>query len=158
MTDGSVEEDTNIGGVCYDAADGALDFFGSSVPELIQRSWGRMFGEEQVIGQAELALLVVALRLWEGRLRDRQLIMMVDGDAARQGTIRGYSPSIASAHLIAELWLCIAAFGTDPWFDRVPGPSNLADGPSRLQTDQVRKLGGREVAVRPSDWRAVTIR
>ena len=128
------------------------------MPEQVHKSWGRMLGTGQVVGQAELASMVVALRLWAGRLQDRQLIMMVDNDAARQGAIRGYSPSIASAHLIPELWLCIAASGMDPWFDRVHGPSNLTDGPSRLQTDLVRRLGGRDVAVRQSDWRAVTIR
>ena len=88
-------------------------------------------------------------------MRGRQVIAVVDNDSARDAAVRGYSPSLPSVFLVAALWQALARAKTDVWFDRVPGASNLADGPSRLDYELVRELGAVQVHVRESDWEAV---
>ena len=139
----------------FDPVDGTLEFFGDRVPEDVARSWGRRAGDEQVIGQAELAPMVLAMRLWQGVLVDRDVLAFVDNDSAKDAAVRGYNPSLPSAFLVAELWRCIAAAGARPWFERVAGPSNPADGPSRLDFAAVIRRGGRRRELGGELWACV---
>ena len=63
LTDGAVEESVTVGAVLDDRTTGVLEFFGSRVPDIVAASWGRSCGREQVIGQAEIAPLVLAARI-----------------------------------------------------------------------------------------------
>ena len=98
------------------------------------------------MGQAEIAPVLVALKVWEKHLRDQHAVFYIDNDAARQGLIRGYSPSKASCKLISAAWLEVARLRTMIWFARVPTRSNIADLPSRgkiasaFAADDVTKL------------------
>ena len=73
------------------------------------------------------------------------MILFVDNDGARHALIKGYTPSLASAHLVASFWESEAALASYCWVERVPSPSNIADGPSRLSFDEVVGLGGRVI-------------
>ena len=103
-----------------------------------------------------MAPIVLAGRLWQEAIRGRHVLVFVDNDSARDAAIRGYSPSLPSALLVGELWQTMAAAAAVPWFDRVPGPSNLADGPSRLDFDAVLALGAVVRQLTSEHWRAVT--
>ena len=64
--------------------------------------------------------------------------------------ILGYSPIVSSARIIAEAWLEDALGAT--WCDVVmvrprPGPSNIADGPSRMKFEEIDRVGSRRVPV-----------
>ena len=142
FTDGAVESIVTVGGALFDPRDGAVRFFGLVVPEWVCRERGRVGGEGQVIGQAELASILLAKRLWAARLEGARTIFFIDNNSAREGLIRGYSPIVASARIIAESWLEDSLAASFPWYDRVPGPSNVADGPSRLDFDEIVKMGG----------------
>ena len=126
-----------------DPGSGLIEFFGERVPAAVEQSWGRGCGRDQVIGQAEIAPLVVSAILWSEVIRERQVIAVVDNDSAKDAAIRGYSPSLPSVFLVAALWKAVAAANATPWFDRVPAPSNIADGPSRLDFKAVEDLGGK---------------
>jgi len=136
LTDGAVEDFSSIGEVIIDPGSGLIEFFGERVPAAVEQSWGRGCGRDQVIGQAEIAPLVVSAILWSEVIKERQVIAVVDNDSAKDAAIRGYSPSLPSAFLVAALWKAVAAANAIPWFDRVPGPSNIADGPSRFTSRQ----------------------
>ena len=71
LTDGAVEDCVTVGAVLDDRTTGVLEVFGASVRDTVAARWGRMCGREQVIGQAEIAPLVLAARIWEDRLRGR---------------------------------------------------------------------------------------
>jgi len=103
LTDGAVEDIVTVGGVLDDRQAGVLEHFGAEVPRAVAKSWGRTGGREQVIGQTEVAPLVLAGRVWKRRIEDRQVIAVVDNDSARDAAIRGYSPSLPSAYLVAQL-------------------------------------------------------
>ena len=99
--------------------------------------------------------MVLAVRLWQGVIADRDVLVFVDNDSAKDAAVRGYSPSLPSAYLVAELWRCLAAAGARPWFERVPGPSNPADGPSRLDFKAVVRRAGRQRRVVDELWASV---
>ena len=84
-------------------------------------------------------------------LVDRNVAIFIDNDSAREALIRGYSPALRSAELIAVVWSAFASAQASPWFDRVPGPSNLADGPSRPDFSCYTDLGFERVDL-VEDW------
>ena len=84
---------------------------------------------------------------WGERWRGRRILLFVDNDSARFALIKGYTPSVASARLVAAFWEMEACLASYCWIDRVPSASNIADGPSRLTFDEVVELGG---LVRPA--------
>ena len=157
-TDGAVEDVVSVGGVLYDPLSGAFEFFGEEVPAEVARSWGRATGREQIIGQAEIAPLTLAALLWREFISGRYVIMFADNDSARDAAIRGYSPSLASAFLVSVLWGAMAGAGASPWFDRVPGPSNPADDPSRLRFRWLEQLRGKRRRLSELEWQFVTVR
>ena len=73
---------------------------------------------------------MVARMMWADR-RDRAVLHFVDNDAARFALIKGSSPTTDSAWLTSQFWEEEASVGAFSWFERVPSPSNPADGPSR---------------------------
>ena len=155
LTDGAVEDTVSVGGVFIDRDTGKFEFFGAEVPQDVAAVWGRVSGSEQVIGQAELAPLVLAAKLWQNDLQGRHVLFFVDNDSAKDAVVRGYSPSLPSALLVGALWQTMAAAGAAPWFDRVPGPSNIADGPSRLRFEDLRKLGAQQRVLEEGLWETV---
>jgi len=94
-----------------------------------------------VIGQVELAAVAIVAQIWLHAIAGRNVIIYIDNDSAREALIKGYSPAIPSAELIAVAWLGLAEARAAPWFARVPGPSNIADGPSRMQFKECADLG-----------------
>ena len=155
LTDGAVEEYASVGGILYDPVTKLFEYFGARVPDRVAESWGRHCGKEQVIGQAEIAPMVLAALIWRDALQYRQTLVVVDNDSAKDAAVRGYSPSLPSAFLVAALWQAFAAAGADPWFDRVPGPSNLADGPSRLEFQLLSSLGAKQRKIEDTHWERV---
>jgi len=152
FVDGAVEDEgTSIGGIVVDQATGLAEMWGTVVGrQLTERlRGGRVHG--QVIGQAEIAPVAVAVKLWSEAVRGRNVIIFIDNDSAREALIRGYSPALASSELIAITWLAIAESQCVAWFARVPGPSNIGDGPSRLSFPQAGGIGVRRVHL-PGQW------
>ncbi len=137
FTDGACEglghQRVTIGAVLFSPRLPRPQFFGHRVPGNVVLQWGG--GERaQTIGQAELAPILLAQLTWRTFLVGSQCIVFVDNDAARMSLIKGYSPSAASAGLLANIWLAEARAETTSWFERVASPSNPADAPSRMNT------------------------
>ena len=102
-------------------------------------SW-RSGGNEQVIGQAELAPVALSLRLWSERLRGKFVIAFIDQDAARAGMVKAYSPSVANAEIIDLVTQAAASFNVFSWFTRVASATNIADLPSRMMWAELLEL------------------
>jgi hypothetical protein len=88
-------------------------------------------GISQVICQAELAAVPIAMQTWIRHLENRDVLVFVDNDPAKDALIHGSSSSLSSASLVKTTRLIAAAHGIAPWFARVASPSNIADAPSR---------------------------
>jgi hypothetical protein len=131
FTDGACEGDVaSCGAVLFDG-ETRTEFFGTRVPEDVHASW-RQGTSEQVIGQAELWPVLLALLTWSDELAGRQVMFFIDQDAARQGLVKAYSPSKPSAEIIGQVFMKVAELEVYPWFSSVPTSSNPADPASRL--------------------------
>ncbi len=113
---------------------------GSAVPEALRLAWTGGT-DRQVIGQAEILPVLVAMRLWAHHLQGKKIVCFIDNDSARGALVKGYSPVKASAYLIQLIGIEEAKLSLFTWFSRLPSESNIADGPSRLAFDRVQRLG-----------------
>ena len=88
--------------------------------------------------------IAISKVVWVARLRGRPLLTLMDNESARFGLIAGYSPVVASAELITASAMLDARLSLHQWCARVPSPSKVADGPSRLDFAEVLALGGEQ--------------
>ena len=139
-----------FGAVLVDVDMNTFQAFGGHVEEALFNELRKQVGDDQIVGQAELLAVMAARQKWcdvLGARPGRRVINFIDNDAARYGLIKGYSPSRASAWILADAWRREAAIGCFSWFDRVASTCNPADGPSRLDFSRVASLCGGKVRV-----------
>ena len=129
------------------------EVFGVVLPREIEARW-RASGVEQVIAQAELLPILLALLVWRARLSGIYVIWWVDNDRARQGLVNGYSRSLRNARLIDDTLLFMSTMCTYSWYARVPTECNVADLPSRLEWDKLLTVlpGARRGHIDPGMW------
>lgn len=130
----------SFGGVIYDPTSGTVECFGTEAPDEIVELWSEGGAKTQVIGQAEIAPAITARLLWGQLLIGRRVLHFIDNDAAREGLIKGTSGSPGSAALLGVFWDLETVWEAYTWFERVPSPSNVADGPSRLDFETAIKV------------------
>ena len=155
FTDAACEDDgalVTAGAVIWLPHSRSFEFLYYRVPEFVTKSW-RSSASGQVIGQAELHPVVIAKLTWAEALRKTLAVFFVDKDSARDALIRGYSPVLASCGIIAQSSAADAALGLCSWYERVPSPSNIGDGPSRGEFGPLLAIGARRVRpVLPDSW------
>ena len=143
FTDGACEGDSfdvvTVGAVLVDPFTGRCEYFGLTVPDQILKIW-RTGDKLQTIGQAEIFPVSLARFCWAKYLDSRRALYFVDNDAARLALIKARSPAPASNQLVRSFLLHDAKVPSWPWFARVPSPSNIGDGPSRLDYEAVQRL------------------
>ena len=145
FTDAAAEASgSTFGAVLFDPKDGTLQYCAGKFTEKQVSQWMAEVGL-QIICQAELAALPIALSTWAPRVQGRGVIMFVDNDPAKDAAINGISASGASSRMVKEMRLLCASRGIGPWFERVPSPSNIADPPSRGSFSELERLGARRV-------------
>lgn len=114
------------------------------------------------MGQLELLAAPFALATWSTKAQQRPILFFLDNDSASSNVIKGYSPKVDSSVIVGEFWLMAASLKSSIYIDRVESKSNLADGPSRLNFDELYQMGGRwkepntdrlgSPTVRPARW------
>ena len=124
----------SVGAVMVDSED--VQFFGGKVPGDIVRGWRSGEGF-QVIGQAELAPVIMAKEVWKQQLKQRDVIFFLDNDAARYGLVKGYSPVEASMDILKVNANVDLAGQARAWYCRVNTASNPGDAASRLDPESV---------------------
>ena len=151
FVDASAEGDRHsqvaIGGVLLDPLTRAYQFFSAIVPPTVVETW-RMEDQKQVIGQAELAAIPVALATWHAELVNRDAFVFVDNDAARDAAVKGGSGHPTSNRFAAASQTCVHRAMCGAWFERVPSSSNPADWPSRRQFQPLLKAGASRAVCR----------
>ena len=143
FTDGACEDDGNTvshGAVLYDPETGASLMFGDNVPEQWVASW-KAQGKKQLICQAEIFPILVAKTTWGSVLAGRAVLWFVDNNSALAAVIRSFSPVVENFELLlinARLDVKLQSLN---WYSRVPSKSNLSDGPSRLDFNELAANG-----------------
>ena len=145
LTDAAAETSgVTLGAVIADKVTGTCEFWAAVVENSTVETW-KAEGKRQVIGQAELLAVPVALATWEKVLRNRDVLVFIDNDSATACLVRGNAIAAHSDEIANEARLISAQFGCACWYDRVPSPSNPADLPSRGLKDELRAQGFVEV-------------
>ena len=143
FTDASYEGGVaGIGAVLVDTLGGRPEVYDGHIPEDLIQHWTST-GQEQVISQAELAV-VVAMRFMLGsRLKGRRIIYFIDNEAARFALLKGTSGKNSMQRLAAAFHAADLSHPCIAWVERVPSPSNPSDSPSRGRADEcVKAIGG----------------
>ena len=97
--------------------------------------------------------MLLARLTWEEELAGAKTIYYVDNEGVREALIKGGTRSLASKDLLLETAAVGARLGGAPWYSRVPSPSNVADGPSRLRGLSAAEWPGAvQVAPRLPSW------
>jgi hypothetical protein len=143
FTDGAAEGEGSqrgsVGGVLMEPGC-RLRFFSADVPHWLMGEWAGS-GSKQVIFQVEILPIILAKRIWRGRLKGRRNLFFLDNEAARFAILAAYTP-VARAQ--ALLLLSAAEDGllqAMTWYARVPTVANIADGPSRGSFGEMAAMG-----------------
>ena len=108
----------------------------AAVPQAIIKKWAKSTAM-QVVGQCEIAHVLLARRTWPSLLKEANVVYWLDQDAARFALIKGYSPSPGSADLIGQCAVAEVDLGSCIFFARVPTDSNVGDPASRMNPEGV---------------------
>ena len=139
FTDGACEKETSIGGVLV-VPNLPAEYFGAVITGNLVNKWMTSADQEQVIGQAELFPVLVALHTWRNKLAGKRMIFFIDNDSARQALVKGYSPLLQPLEFVSECYRIACRHNIDVWFTRVPTDANISDGPSRMDDAWVKKF------------------
>ena len=89
----------------------------------------------------ELLAAYLSVFLWGGRHPGRYVVAYIDNEASRLALIKAYS-STALGNVIVRMFVNLEDDSQwKLWFGRVGSHSNPADDPSRLQCEELLKLG-----------------
>ena len=145
FTDAASESSgATFGAVIFDPRSQYLAFCAGRFTDAQVSRWKKEVGQ-QIICQAELAAIPVALCTWAEVVANRQVLLFVDNDPAKDAAINGVSASDVSSKMVHEMRLLCTEKGVAPWFERVPSPSNISDPPSRGEFEELLALGASRV-------------
>lgn len=104
-----------------------------TVPDDVLREW-KKDGHEQVIAQAELLPVLLVKKQMRWALEGSRVLYFIDNEGVKEALITGVTKSTASKSMLIECMKEDSQNQSLPWYARIPSPSNISDGPSRLCT------------------------
>ena len=132
FTDGSWESGVGgLGAVLLDESTGSRVVIQDEVHGSLLSLWKGTVGE-QLICQIELLAMVLVRWQWKHELHNRRILLFVDNNSARGGTVKGRSNSPSMDDLVKAFYSIEVHLPSFWWIERVPSKSNPADEPSRL--------------------------
>jgi len=150
ITDACYERDSRericgLGGTLVDTASGVKLFFSCELSEDQRKILGEP-SKKQIIFEAETLCAILAYTLWLSHLRDRMCFLYVDNEGTKFSLMKGLSEN-ATVDLMAQIFAETEIHaGTLCWISRVSSFSNIADAPSRGDTEVLLKLGFTDVS------------
>ncbi|CAE7369217.1 unnamed protein product [Symbiodinium sp. CCMP2592] len=162
LTDAAFETESGtggLGGVLLTGSGSALSFFSVPISEQQAKSMS-LQDEHTIIYELEMFGVLIGLKLLvektaafaesyeqPGAVAGTGVICYIDNDAARHAYIAGSSKKGVAGILIDEVNFLEYVHGILPWYARVASPANLADEPSRMKLDRVKRLGFKDESV-----------
>ena len=89
------------------------------------------------IFKLELLPVWIALVEWEGHLSGAQCVFYLDNEAAKASLVNGASMQDNGAEIIQAFVYAEMKVQVKVWFARVPASSNISDGPSRFDVEEM---------------------
>ncbi|CAE7522105.1 unnamed protein product, partial [Symbiodinium necroappetens] len=139
-TDGSWEDGVaGIGACIWDPLVKVGRVLSGFVPSWALETWRADFEhndkEPQLICHIELFVIVAVRWIFRDQFLNRRLVLFVDNEASRFAILKGGSGSRGMNTLIRAFDSLDVMHPCFYWLDRVPSFSNVADGPSRQESD-----------------------
>jgi len=133
-TDGAYEPDgsikASVGAVLVDEEGLVVECFGLELQDSLKEDF--LKDSKHPIYELEVFPVLLALRIWQQRLNNCQVVFYLDNDAARSGLIRADGSTRLTKAMIGQFVNLEKTLRILPWFARVPSASNPADDASRL--------------------------
>ncbi|CAE7221237.1 unnamed protein product [Symbiodinium sp. CCMP2592] len=129
-----------LGGVLVDPNGSPRKFFSFVLSEAQKNFLGEQ-NSAQIIFQAEMLAMAVALDVWLEDLTGHTAIFFVDNNGVRDAAISANARASVARRLLESFLQKEHSSAIIPWFARVPSPSNPADEPSRVECDSLNLLG-----------------
>ena len=140
FTDGAYEDGVaSCGVVLISSRCDRVQVMSFEVPAKLVAVW-KKDGLEQVIAQAELLPVMLVKKQFRWALEGARVLYFIDNEGAKEALISGSTKSVASRDMLVQCMIEDSKNDSLPWYARVPSPSNIADGPSRLCTEEVEAL------------------
>ena len=140
FTDAAYENDVATWGiVLIDTKSNTRTASGGQIPSSLVDVWHSL-GSQQVITLAEAFAVLLARVSFRAILKSRRVIFWVDNEGARYNLIKGVSPTLSLLQIAQLYHSCGEQDNCIPWVERVPSKSNIADLPSRGQTNEALKI------------------
>ena len=137
FTDAASEGDLHTcGGVLIDLHTQSFEYFGVVIRHELISEW-RSTGSVQIITHAEAYPVWLVRSIWGGRLRGRRVLSFVDNNGAKDALVRGSMDSVTGDLVLQAIMQLDFGQHSWGWYARVPTASNVADGPSRLDFDEL---------------------
>ena len=70
-------------------------------------------------------------------LKHARVIYFIDNEGVKEALVKGCSPALASRDMLVEVAKQEMWNNSLSWYARVPSPSNIADGVSRLEFKEI---------------------
>ena len=112
---------------------------GGNIPSSLVEAWHNL-GSDQVITLAEAFAVLLARVVFRETLTKRRALFFVDNEGARYSLIKGVSPTLALLQIVQLFHSCSEEDQCLQWIERVPSTSNIADLPSRGQTELALRM------------------
>ena len=142
-TDGAYEPDgaikASVGAVLVDEQGLVIECFGIELQESLREEF--LKDSNHPIYELEIFPVLLALRTWQQRLCNCQVVFYLDNDAARSGLIRADGSTRLAKAMIGQFVSLEKTLRILPWFARVPSASNPSDDASRLNFQTPWLLG-----------------
>lgn len=137
---GEGESFCGIGGVLLDPKGVPRKFF-SLVLNSAQKNFLGEQNSSQIIFQAELLALTIALDAWASDFTGCPVTFFVDNNGVRDIAISGNVRASIARRLLEVFLQKEYDASIVPWYARVASPSNPADEPSRVECESLCLLG-----------------
>ena len=142
-TDSAYEPDgtikASVGAVLVDEQGLVIECFGIELPESLREEF--LENSKHPIYELEIFPVLLALRTWQQRLCNCQVVFYLDNDAARSGLIRADGSTRLAKAMIGQFVSLEKTLRILSWFARVPSASNPSDDASRLNFQTPWLLG-----------------
>jgi hypothetical protein len=94
-----------------------------------------------IIFECELLAIFVAMTCWSKHLQDSQVVVCTDNEGVKDSLIACQTSSYNATPILVALLQLEFDLRWNAWFSRVPSESNIADEPSRGETQQLLAKG-----------------
>ena len=121
-----------------------LEYFSYQLTESEMNALGAET-KKTIIFEAELLAVVVATSRWATTLKHKPIVYCIDNNGARDVAISAKARSAVASLLLERLLKLEDSLGLFAWYCRVPSPSNIADNPSRGDTEGLEHVPSAEV-------------